>query len=187
MSGSDSDEALMSRYAGGDANAFDVLYGRHKDASYRYFLRQLPEAAAADCHQTLWLNLIRARTRYQPTAPFRAYLFHLAHNVLTDQHRRSGRNPLTLVGTDTDGDPVRPDDLCGADDPAATLVRNRQAVRLMTLIRALPAAQRDALLLRAEAGLSIQEIADITRTSAEGIKSRLRYALRRLRAEFTDD
>jgi RNA polymerase sigma factor (sigma-70 family) len=66
-------------------------------------------------------------------------------------------------------------------DPAATADGEADAERLQRLIAALPVAQREALVMKEMAGLSIAEIARITQTSEEGVKSRLRYAMQKLR------
>jgi RNA polymerase sigma-70 factor (ECF subfamily) len=66
--------------------------------------------------------------------------------------------------------------------PDNQLERRRRAKRLQELIAALPEAQREAFLLREEAGLSLEEIAETTGANAETVKSRLRYALAKLRA-----
>ena len=64
----------------------------------------------------------------------------------------------------------------------AWLVETRQqAAHLLTLIEALPAAQREALLLHQEAGLTLEEIGEVTGARRETVKSRLRYALSTLR------
>src|SRR5438874_12445107 len=87
-----SDEDLMLAYAAGDAAAFDVLYGRHKGGVYRYLLRQCRQGVAVDeLFQDVWMNLIRARASYVPSAKFTTYLYRLAHNRLIDHYRASGQ------------------------------------------------------------------------------------------------
>jgi RNA polymerase sigma-70 factor (ECF subfamily) len=174
--GEKSDEALMAAYAAGDPAAFDVLYGRHKGPLYRYFSRQLPEDQARDCFQTLWLKVINARGDYRPDAPLVSWLFAVARNVLMDHYRRSNRKP---PGGDED-----PDELAGDedDDPVlAEIERQRLKDLLLDLVRGLPFVQREAWLLHQESGLSASEIARLTGTTPEGLKSRLRYARQKLK------
>ena len=168
------DEDLMTAYADGDASAFDVLYGRHRGAAYRYFRRQLSEAEANDCFQTLWMNLIRHRDRYAPDAPFRHYLFTLAHNVLMDHHRREMRRP---VHAPLDADELQD----GAPAPEERHQRERLRAHLHRLIQALPPHQREVWLLRQETDFSNRDIATVTGASEEGVKSRLRYARGKLK------
>ncbi len=168
------DEALMLAYAGGDAGAFDLLYDRHKGPAYRYFTRQLSEAEANDCFQQLWEKLIGNRDRYQPAGAFRSYLFTIAHNVLMDHYRKQGR-----IGPEAE---TEPDDLSGNDaGPEAALERGQLIEKLHRLIRSLPNHQREAWLLRQETSFSNAEIARVTGTSEEGVKSRLRYAREQLK------
>src|SRR6185503_20773646 len=67
----DADEALMLAYAAGDASAFDRLYARHKGSLYRYMLRHCANAGVADeLFQDVWMNVIRVRASYMPSARF---------------------------------------------------------------------------------------------------------------------
>ena len=151
-----SDEDLMLAYAAGDAAAFDALYARHKGGVYRYLLRQCrPGVAVDELFQDVWMNLIRARASYTPTAKFATYLYRLAHNRLIDHYRASGQ--------------VR---LVSADDEA-----HEEAVA---------PPQRDAFLLQQEAGLSLNELAELTGVGVETVKSRLRYAVNKLRNDLSD-
>src|SRR3989338_1153469 len=89
MNKTQSDEELMLGYRNGDAAAFEVLYIRHKGALYRYLLRQCRVAVVAEeLLQDVWLNLVRARERYEVKAKFTTYLFRLAPNRLIDYYRR---------------------------------------------------------------------------------------------------
>jgi RNA polymerase sigma-70 factor (ECF subfamily) len=173
------DDALMARYQSGDAAAFDLLYDRYRGPVWRFFLRQLPRAEAEECHQEVWLKLIGGRARYQPQGGFRAYLFTIAHHVLTDRHRRTMKH----AAADPDADAADLAD--GGPDPEAAAAAADDAARLHHHLAALPIAQREALLLKEGAGLSLAEIAGITDTSIEGVKSRLRYAMKKLREAMT--
>lgn len=174
-----SDEDLMLGYRDGDASAFETLYGRHKGALYRYLLRQCRSAAVAEeLFQDVWLNIVRARERYEVKAKFATYLFHLAHNRLIDYYRREGRG-LPVSYTDSEALEDIPDGHLPSVERQLDL--RRQAARLKALIGELPEAQREAFLLREETGLSVEEIAEVTGVNAETAKSRLRYAVTKLR------
>jgi RNA polymerase sigma factor (sigma-70 family) len=173
------DDALMLRYAAGEAQAFDTLYARHKGPIYRFFLRQMSRADAEECHQEVWLKLIDARAAYQPRGEFRAWLFTIAHHTLTDRHRRQMKHAVT----DPDS---APDDLADPQSgPEAATGLRREAERLFRLIARLPYAQREVLLMKEQAGFSLAEIARITGATEEGVKSRLRYATKKLRQAVT--
>ena len=176
----DSDETLMLQYAQGDLDAFRRLYERHRGGLYRYFLRQSDAALAEELFQDVWARVIKARQNYRAEARFQTWLYTLAHNRLVDHWRRSGVR---------DGEQSPDDDAGGAVTLAATDPDPQQLVdlrdcleQLLHLVARLPAVQRQTFLLRHEAGLSLAEIADTMSAGAETVKSRLRYAMERLRA-----
>jgi RNA polymerase sigma-70 factor (ECF subfamily) len=182
-----SDEDLMLAYAAGDAAAFDAIYARHKGGVYRYLLRQCRDAGIAEqLFQDVWMNLIRVRTSYQPSAKFTTWLYTLAHNRLIDHHRASGR--VTLVSTDDENHAhvVAALPASHRSEPESRAANRELGERLKDAVAALPAAQRDAFLLQHEGGLTLEEIAALTGVGAETVKSRLRYATNKLRAELAD-
>jgi RNA polymerase sigma-70 factor, ECF subfamily len=185
----DSDEALMLSYAAGRANAFDTLYGRHKGGVYRYLLRHCGNAGTADeLFQDVWMNAIRARERYAPTAKFTTWLYTLAHHRLVDHWRASGQ--VKFASIDDDGDESTRDTVealpaSPRDQPEARLDARQMREQLNAALATLPAVQRDAFLLQQEGGLSLSEIAELTGVGTETVKSRLRYAVAKLRGELT--
>jgi len=180
-----SDEQLMLAYAGGDAAAFEALYARHKGPLYRFVLRSVKVAAEADeIFQDVWMRAIEARERYQPTAKFRTWLYTIAHNRFVDHWRAKGLSVVPLENDDgtTIDVPAGP-----AAEPHRRAEARQSVRRLLDAIAALPAAQREAFLLHEESGLSVAEIAAITGTNEEAAKSRLRYAMNKLREAIGDD
>ncbi|HEY5602154.1 MAG TPA: sigma-70 family RNA polymerase sigma factor [Gammaproteobacteria bacterium] len=173
-----SDEELMTHYSQGDAAAFEVLYHRKKSALYRYFVRQRCQVALAEefAHE-VWLRVINARQSYLPAAKFTTYLFQIAHNCLVDHFRKLS------TSHEIDCDEQFIDGVAGnnADDPEA-LAGNMQLQRaLLRLIQELPAEQREVFILKEEANLSIEEIADVIAENPETVKSRMRYAVKKLK------
>ncbi|MEM6639499.1 MAG: RNA polymerase sigma factor [Pseudomonadota bacterium] len=173
-----SDHELMARYANGDADAFECLYHRHKGRLYG-FLRQriFDPQAADDVYQEVWAKVIRARRQYEPDAPFASWLFQIARNACID-HMRHGERRVTLV-TDT-GDSI--DNASGATTPHESASALDTKAAIDAAIASLPDEQREAFLLHQVAGLSLPDIARVTGAKRETVKSRLRYALSRLRA-----
>lgn len=171
-----SDEELMMAFGGGDLKAFDELYHRHRNSLYRYLLRQLAKPVAEDMFQDIWASVVRYRKKYQPRAAFKTWLFTIANNRLTD-HWRDRRPALTHVVPEK-----LPEPSTGPDgEPDTQLESLRSSVLLRNLIRELPEEQRTCFLLKHEAGLTLAEIAEITRATPETTKSRLRYAMAKLR------
>jgi RNA polymerase sigma-70 factor (ECF subfamily) len=183
------DEALMLAYGAGRAAAFDVLYARHKGGVYRYLLRHCGNAGITDeLFQDVWMNAIRVRATYVPTAKFITWLYTLAHNRLVDHWRAMGQARLTSI--DDAADPDGNGDtrslveaIPGAqrDEPEARAQTRELGAELEAVLAALPPEQRDAFLLQYESGLSLAEIAQMTGVGMETVKSRLRYAVAKLR------
>ena len=166
----------MLRYRAGDADAFEALYRRHRGPLYRYMRRQCGRDALVDeLFQDVWTKLIQARERYRPTASFKTYLYHIARNRLVDHYRRQGAAPAMQDAAETRL-PAR-----ASDQPEQHAQTGQQVQQLLVLLEGLPAEQREAFLLREEAGLALADIASITGVGQETAKSRLRYALQRLR------
>ena len=170
----------MLAYRDGDAGAFETLYARHRGALYRFMLRSLKgtasdRAIAEELFQEAWIRVIEARERYAPSAKFTTWLYTVAHNLLVDHWRRKG---LTLV--DSDEEPV------SSDNPASEAEAREGLARFLQALESLPPAQREAFLMHEEAGLTVAEIAAATGTNEEAAKSRLRYALMKLRKSVSD-
>ncbi len=187
------DRELMQRYARGDMAAFEALYARHKGSLYRYLKRQCNDhEQAGELFQEVWARVIKARQGYRPLAKFSTWLYRLARNVYVDHVRTASRRPrLTLVGGSTDkadgasaaaGEP--PD--APHREPDATTAAAHLGGRILAALKALPEAQREAFLLREETGMTLAEIAEVTGTTRETVKSRLRYAVKKLRTDLAD-
>jgi len=182
------DEDLMLAYARGEAAAFDALYARHKGGVYRYLLRHCGNAGSADeLFQDVWMNVIRVRATYAPTAKFATWLYTLAHHRVVDHWRATGQAALVSIDDDDDaGTQHAVAALPGAraDEPETRAGNRELAASLAAALATLPPAQRDAFLLQQEAGLSLAEIATLQGVGVETVKSRLRYAVARLRMEL---
>ncbi|WP_028455749.1 sigma-70 family RNA polymerase sigma factor [Chitinilyticum litopenaei] len=172
-----SDETLMLSWCRDNRHqAFVELYERHRARLLRFLVHQTGNASAGEeVFQEVWLTLIRQREHYQPLARFSTFLLGIAHSRLVDWFRRNARHRW-----DTDLD-------CAAELPAhcplpEDVSGNRQLqAALLACLRALPPEQREAFLLKEEHGLGLAEIAASTDSAAETVKSRIRYALRKLR------
>jgi RNA polymerase sigma-70 factor (ECF subfamily) len=186
-----SDEALMLAYREGDAAAFEALYRRWRGRLYRHLLRQCGSAAHADeLFQDIWLKIVGARKGYEVAAKFSTWLFRIAHNRLIDHYRAQGRAAIvSLVSYDDDpedADRVAALPAAAVTQPEVMIERKALAQELVKHIEALPAAQRETFLLSEEGELTLEEIAVATGVNRETAKSRLRYALNKLRAALKE-
>ena len=174
------DSALMLRYKDGDTGAFEALYRRHNDALYRYLLRLCRnQHTAEDLYQETWSKIVRSRSRYRPTAKFTTFLYRVAHNCFIDNIRRNKRhNVESAVDPDTTADP--------ADEQAVLVDKGKARQQLESALMLLPDEQRDVFLLHEEAGLNLDAIAFVTGAPRETVKSRLRYAVKKLKNAMID-
>lgn len=175
------DAALMLRYRKGDARAFEVLYGRHKAPLYRYLQRTCRNKETAnDLFQEVWGKVIASRERYEVRAQFATFLYRIAHHCVIDHFRRAAHRYEGAV----DNPQELAEALPAADHQRPELVASEVQLRadFRRALDALPAEQRDVFVLYEETGLSLEEIGKVTGVAMETAKSRLRYAVSKLRA-----
>lgn len=179
----ESDEALMQRFASGEARAFEALYDRHEKPVWRFILRSVREAAIADdVAQELWFAVARSAPNYVVTAKFRTWLFTMARNRVIDLSRTT-KVHASIDQENDEGEPMYAE--LAADSrlgPLRQLESRDSARRLLDAVEALPLDQREAFLLQAEGDMSVEEIARATKVSFETAKSRLRYARAKLKS-----
>lgn len=174
------DEVLMLAWAGGDAAAFEALYRRHRDPLFRFLLGQLRDRPLAEeIYQDVWQRVIAARSGWKPEAAFATWLYRIAHNRLNDHWRAQRHRPPAPLDAD-----LRTAALADPDDPEGLAGRDEERERLQQALDELPDEQREAVLLRLQQELSLEEIGRITGVGRETVKSRLRYALDKLRARL---
>ena len=185
-----SDEELMLAYAHEcNEHAFAELYARYKQSLYRYCVRMLSdEGLGADVYQETWSKVIKARDKYQVKAKFKTYIFHVAHNLIIDSWRkRSSRGEkLEFVSIDDDRDDTYSIELESNADIFAEIRSEEQLIQFKLALEQIPPEQRDALLLHYEQGFTLEQIATMEDVGRETIKSRLRYAVKKLKTLISD-
>jgi RNA polymerase sigma-70 factor (ECF subfamily) len=188
--GDDPGVQAMLAYQAGDEAAFGELVRAYSGQVYGLLTRFLgPVAAREDLVQDVFLRVIRARDRYQPTARFSTWLYRIVFNLCVNQRERlSGRLEVSLEGRGEGegggGLAALPDDAAPA--PSAGLEREDAVGAVRAAIAALPASQRMALLLAKYDELSYAEIARVMESSEKAIKSLVHRARENLRAALAD-
>lgn len=175
------DGQWMLAYRKGDVRAFEKLYAKHKGALYRYLQRMCRDREVAnDLFQEVWSRVISSRDRYEVRAQFTTFLFQIAHNCAIDHFRRVDRKREKQ----TEDVEALQDQLPGAETDRPELRAQETELRdaYKSALQRLPEEQRQAFVLREEGGFSLEEIGKITGVTMETAKSRLRYALSKLRA-----
>jgi RNA polymerase sigma-70 factor (ECF subfamily) len=167
------DAELARSAAAGDAGSFGVLYDRHFPAVYRYaFLRARDRMEAEDVTSETFVRALRFLHRYEPRAPFAAWLVRIARNVIIDRSRRETRRETRERAFAT------PD----VQDPEREAVARGEAREVRAALARLSELQRDVVILRYYAGLSTEEISAAIGKGAStvrGIQHRAIAALRR--------
>ncbi|MCW8929311.1 MAG: sigma-70 family RNA polymerase sigma factor [Gammaproteobacteria bacterium] len=182
----------MDSFHEGDTEAFEVLYTRYKKPIYHYFFRQVHSKSIADeLHQDVWLNIIKSSSSFTQQSSFKTWLYKVAHNRLIDHFRHSSKQPLSLVQSfdkhvEANEECTKKSESIDADnhpqnEPDRTLQEQQIGNALLKGIDTLPEAQKEVFLLHEKTGLTLQEIALITDSTFESTKSRLRYAVKKLR------
>ncbi len=185
------DEALMLRYQRGDATAFAELVRRHERPVYNFVLRHLrAEAAAADVTQEAFLRVVRRASEFKHEARFSTWLYTIARNLCVD-HGRKGklRRHPSLDAPEGDGARLLLEvvaDRAPSGDVARAAEWSKMRTSIVSAVEALPEDQREVFLLREVANLPFKEIADVVGVPENTVKSRMRYALERLRAALSD-
>lgn len=188
-----SDAELMLAFRKGDARAFERLVQRHQRGIFNFILRSVRDRARAEeLLQEVFLRVVRAKDRYERTAKFTTWIYAIARNLCVDESRRARfRDHQSLdakrPGKDGEagGDMLSrmPAQEVPTDEAAeAPTLRKRMAKAIDTL----PDDQREVFLLRQLSGLSFREIGETLGVPENTVKSRMRYALEKLRDHLGD-
>lgn len=180
-----SDEILMAAYRAGSEAAFVALYERHAGSVYGFLVRRLggDAALAQDLYQEAFLRLHRARATYDPARPFRAWLFGIVHNLLTDALRSRARAPAADATVAADRG-VREPATSRAGGPDALAAARESTSALGRALSALPSDEATVLILARLEGLSYDDIGSILGRSAAATKQLAYRALKRIRAQM---
>jgi RNA polymerase sigma-70 factor (ECF subfamily) len=164
---------LLTKYRdNADPQLLTQLFQRYADALYHFLLRQSDAELAQDISQQCWLNLMQYASGYQGQSSVKTWLFAIGRHLLIDEFRRQQRWQQ-VDETETLPD-LQPSVL-------ALLQRMEAQQRLDQAIGLLPYVQREALMLQLEE-FSLEQIADITGSGVETVKTRLRYARQHLKS-----
>lgn len=182
----------MAAYQRGELGAFDALVARHERPLWNFLRRSVRDPALAeDLLQETFMRVVKSAPRWKPEAKFSTWLYTLARNLCIDHARRAAlRKTASLDGRgqrDSGSTPPLRDRLDGGDRGAETAAANRQlATRIDLAVDALPDAQREVFLMREVLCMPFGEIAIALGENPATIKSRMRYALERLRDALQD-
>jgi RNA polymerase sigma-70 factor, ECF subfamily len=187
------DEILMVRYQRGERRAFVELVRRHNRPIYNFVLRQLRlPSVAEDVTQDVFMRLVQNAAEFKHEARFLTWLYTIARNLCIDQLRKqSHRRHASLDQPQVEqGDAPLLGDTVADPDPRVSAERGALSAEvrssIVKAVDSLPDDQREVFLLREVANLPFREIAEITGVGENTVKSRMRYALDRLKDALCD-
>ena len=185
------DEELMQRYTAGDARAFNVLVGRYKGKVFGFLYRSLhDEERAADLFQESFYKVIRAADSYDPNRRFSTWLFTIVRNTLLDHFKKRRLKMVSLSRPLTAGEEKRTVEDVIADQDAvegeSETLASQLGARLKAALEVLNPDQREVFVLRQFQGMAFAEIAEVVGCPENTAKTRMRYALERLRVELEE-
>ena len=179
-----SDEELVSRSIGGDADSFNQLVLRWERPIYALAYRVIGrEEDARDVCQETFLRAFRALGGFRGQAKFSSWLYRIALNLCRDWVRRQRRTPVVPMPEDVDVIELAASR--EPTEPIEELVARRDLTRAVEKAMArLPEEQRTAIILKEYHGLTFQEIADLVGCPLSTVKTRLYQGLTVLRREL---
>lgn len=177
----DPDAELMGLVRDGDREAFRQLYEKHLDAVVRYASKFTGNRARAEeLGQEIFLQVYRARERWEPRARFTTWLYTIAHNLCLNEVRRFDYRGRIGPLENAEGEPLELPDAKAAEGEAAMSEREFEA-RLASRVAELPESQRTALILSRVEGLRYEEIGQVLGCTEQAVKSLIFRATRRLK------
>jgi RNA polymerase sigma-70 factor (ECF subfamily) len=186
----DPDVALMQRVRRGDSAAFRELFSKHSEAIVNFAFRFVGNRhRAEELTQDAFLQIYRARSRYEPKARFTTYLYRVVTNLCLNELRRFEYHGKTEPlqghpGEDGEGTRELPDErLPESEDLLAGI---ETGARIQKVLDTLPPNQKSALLLSRVEGLSYQEVAECLETTESAVKSLIFRATQTLREQLSD-
>jgi len=188
----ETDEQLMHAYREGNPRAFELLLARHERKVWNFLRRSVGDPTLAeDLLQEVFLRVIKAHAEWKGEAKFTTWVYAIARNLCIDHSRRAVHRDARSLDA-----PTRPDDessstlhdhLPSPDRDAEGLTSDAEVrARVDAAVAALPEDQREVFLLREVMDMPFAEIASVVGAPEPTVKSRMRYALERLREALDD-
>lgn len=187
-----SDEELMEQFGGGDTSAFEALLRRHQRPVLNFIFRYVGNRAVAeDLTQDVFFRIIRRAQSYKREAKFTTWLYTIARNLCVDHSRRmvhrraASLDQPTRKGSEdkrTLGESIADRNA----DVSREAIGRQLGQRIREAVESLAEDQREVFLMREMLGLPFKEIAEIVGIPENTAKSRMRYALEKLRAELAE-
>ena len=180
------DGELISIAIGGRADGFEELVRRYQRPITGYVFRMLGDyESSLDVTQEVFIKVYNSLSKYSPEYKFSTWLYRIAHNAAIDHMRRNSVNAQSLEAENADGsyqiqiESSRP-------SPEQDHERTEWRAEIEAVVKCLPPAYRDLILLRHSQDLSYDEIAEVTGLPLGTVKNRLFRAREMMRDIFIE-
>ncbi len=178
------DSQLLSLYKNGDEEAFKILLEKHKNRVYTtIFLIVKDRYVAEDLSQDVFIKVVKTikNGKYNEEGKFLPWLLRISHNLAIDYFRKQKRNPTIIT---EDGGNIFNSLAFAEDSIESNRINKETHKKIRELIKTLPKAQREVLIMRHFTDMSFKEIAEATDVSINTALGRMRYALINLRKKL---
>ncbi len=167
------DRDLVSTAAAGIEGSFEELVRRYQRPISAYVYRMVGDyESALDLTQEIFIKVYGSLSRYRPEFKFSTWIYKIAHNSAVDHLRRTGGRERSLV-TGTEADqydiPLESDGL----SPEQESEREERRVEIEGIVKSLPPAYRELIVLRHSQDLTYEEIVEVTGLPLGTVKNRL--------------
>lgn len=170
------DEQLMLDLKSGDRRAFNVLVGRYRDRMVSYAYRMVGNAELAqDMAQETFVRVFRGAHTFREGSRFSPWLYKIATNVCISERSKRDRD---VVSVDSDGLESTQDAGIAVEDQVLKSITVEQ---LCTRMAQLTPEHKNVLVMHINQGLTYVEIGEALGIPTGTVKSRLFYAIRKLR------
>lgn len=183
------DEALLLAYQRGDMSAFEMLLARYRGPLFNFVLRTVRDRGRAEeLYQDVWMKVIERGGEFRGDAKFSTWLYSIARNSCIDHQRKMKFRRHASLEEVRAGSAQTLGDRAQSPGPSTETLAGGGLVkkRIAEAVQELPVEQREVFLLRQLQGLSFKEIAEIVGVPPNTVKSRMRYALERLKRGLSD-
>lgn len=182
--GSAADRDLVASAAQGLEGGFEELVRRYQRPISGFVYRMVGDyEAALDLTQEIFIKIYGSLARYRPEYKFSTWIYKIAHNAAIDHLRRNtGRERSLINGTEGDNYdlPLESEGL----SPEQQSEREERRVEIEAVVRSLPTAYRELVVLRHSQDLTYEEIVDVTGLPLGTVKNRLFRARDMMRQQF---
>jgi RNA polymerase sigma-70 factor, ECF subfamily len=177
---------LVTSAVAGHEGSFEELVRRYQRPISAYVYRMVGDyESALDLTQEIFIKVYGSLARYRSEFKFSTWIYKIAHNCAIDHLRRnSGRERSLVCGTE--GDQYDLPIESGRLSPEQESERRERRIEIETVVRTLPAAYRELIILRHSQDMTYEEIVEVTGLPLGTVKNRLFRARELMRQQFLE-